>query len=191
MADRLTIENRTFLDQDIHSTSFGCGDYEICLFQGCNFSEVRLRDFRFIDCVFAECNFSNAKIQNLTLNSVQFKNCKLLGMNFETCNNLLFEASFVGCSLDYSTFLEMNIKGTRFERSSLIDVDFTNAGLEGAVFADCDLRGTIFNATNLEKADFTTARNYALDPDRNRLKKAKFSLPAVLGLLAKYRIVIE
>jgi fluoroquinolone resistance protein len=43
----------------------------------------------------------------------------------------------------------------------------------------------------LEKADFRTAYNYSIDPEKNRIKKAKFSIFGVTGLLDKYDIEIE
>jgi hypothetical protein len=53
------------------------------------------------------------------------------------------------------------------------------------------LSGATFENTNLEKADFRTSFNYSIDPEINRIKKAKFALPEVLGLLNKYDLVIE
>jgi hypothetical protein len=44
---------------------------------------------------------------------------------------------------------------------------------------------------NLEKADFSTAKNYTIDAENNKLKKAIFSLPEVIGLLSKYDIIIN
>jgi hypothetical protein len=43
----------------------------------------------------------------------------------------------------------------------------------------------------LEKVDFRTAVNYAFDPNSNKIKKAKFSLMGLAGLLSKYDIDIE
>jgi len=43
----------------------------------------------------------------------------------------------------------------------------------------------------LENADLRTSYNYSIDPDANRIRKAKFSLPAVIGLLDKYYLDIE
>ncbi|MCG4740016.1 pentapeptide repeat-containing protein, partial [Bacteroides intestinalis] len=48
---------------------------------------------------------------------------------------------------------------------------------------ECDLCYASFHHTNLEKADFSTARNYALNPAANRLKKARFSRYGLEGLL--------
>ena len=47
------------------------------------------------------------------------------------------------------------------------------------------------NLRELEKADFRTAFNYSIDPENNRMKKAKFSPPEVVGLLNKYDIEID
>jgi hypothetical protein len=48
-----------------------------------------------------------------------------------------------------------------------------------------------FEQTTLEKSDFRTSYNYSINPELNRIKKAKFSLNAIAGLLTKYDIVIE
>jgi len=47
-----------------------------------------------------------------------------------------------------------------------------------------------FAHTNLEYADFTTSYNYSINPETNRIHKAKFSMPEVLGLLSHYDIQI-
>jgi uncharacterized protein YjbI with pentapeptide repeats len=71
------------------------------------------------------------------------------------------------------------------------EVDFTDCDLTQSAFDNCDLAKAKFENTNLEKADFRTAYNYALDPEINKVKKAQFSLPGVVGLLSKYDIVIK
>jgi hypothetical protein len=42
----------------------------------------------------------------------------------------------------------------------------------------------------MEKADFRSAFNYSINPEINRIKKAKFSLTGLQGLLGKYDIEI-
>jgi hypothetical protein len=60
-----------------------------------------------------------------------------------------------------------------------------------AVFAECDLSRAVFQAGILEKTDFRSAFNYTIDPELNKLKKAKFSRSGLAGLLEKYNIDIE
>ena len=79
----------------------------------------------------------------------------------------------------------------QWTNSALHELDFSEADLASAVFKGCDLQRSIFSSTNLEKADLGTSFNYSIDPERNRLKKAKFSLAGVVGLLDKYDIHID
>jgi uncharacterized protein YjbI with pentapeptide repeats len=79
----------------------------------------------------------------------------------------------------------------RFQNSQLQEADFAEADLASAVFDNCNLAQAIFDHTTLEKADFRTAYNYSIDPETNRVKKAKFSISGISGLLDKYDIDIE
>lgn len=71
------------------------------------------------------------------------------------------------------------------------EVDFGRADLTGSSLNDCDLHSAVFDNTNLSKCDFRKASNYIIDPENNKISKAKFSLIGVPGLLTKYDIVIE
>jgi uncharacterized protein YjbI with pentapeptide repeats len=59
------------------------------------------------------------------------------------------------------------------------------------MFENCNLAQAVFERTNLEKVDFHTSYNYNIDLESNRVKKAKFSIDGVVGLLAKYDLIIE
>jgi uncharacterized protein YjbI with pentapeptide repeats len=98
---------------------------------------------------------------------------------------------FEVCNLNLSSFYKLKLKNMRFVNCTLHEVDFTEADLTASLFENCDLQRTLFANTNLEKADFRTAFNYSIDPELNRIKKARFSMPGVLGLLSKYNIDIE
>src|SRR5690606_13347999 len=80
---------------------------------------------------------------------------------------------------------------TNFLDCSIKNAIFTDADLTKAVFNRADLAGTVFSHTLLKEADFTTAINYALDPALNVVKKAKFSLYGLPGLLAQYDIKVQ
>jgi uncharacterized protein YjbI with pentapeptide repeats len=85
----------------------------------------------------------------------------------------------------------MNLKKMQWTNSALHELDFSEADLSSAIFEGCDLQRSIFAGTNLEKSDLRTSYNYSIDPEQNRLKKAKFSLPGVIGLLDKHDIQID
>ena len=103
---------------------------------------------------------------------------------------MLFAVDFNNWILNLSSFCKRKLKRTNFNNSSLQEVDFTEADLTSAIIDNCDLGRAIFEDTILEKADLRTAYNYSIDPDKNRIKKARFSIPGVVGLLDKYDIEI-
>jgi len=115
----------------------------------------------------------------------------MLGLQFDTCNEFGLSFSFDDCTLNHSSFYQRKLKKTIFKSSQLHEVDFTECDLTGAQFDNCDLLGAAFENTILKTADFRTSINYSINPDTNQIKKAKFSLPAVIGLLDKYDIKIE
>lgn len=167
------------------------GEYENCTFANCNFEETNLTEFKFIDCEFRDCNWSLAQLHGTVLREVKFKDCKMLGIQFENCNEFGLSFSFENCQVNHSTFFQMNIKKTIFRNCQLREIDFSESNLTNVIFDNCDLAQAIFINTILDKADFRTAYNYSLDPENNRIKKAKFSILGISGLLDKYDIVIE
>jgi uncharacterized protein YjbI with pentapeptide repeats len=98
---------------------------------------------------------------------------------------------FENCVLKLAVFYKLKLKKTRFKNCNLQETEFTEADLTSASFDNCDLQRAIFQKTNLEKVDFRTSFNYSIDPEQNRITKARFSRLGVVGLLDKYRIEIE
>ena len=71
------------------------------------------------------------------------------------------------------------------------EVDFSGANLTKAAFTRADFLDSRFVDTNLSGADFSHASNYAINPTVNRLKKAIFTLPEAMSLLAAFDIVLK
>jgi fluoroquinolone resistance protein len=172
-------------------TALSGEEFESCTFDNCDFSESDLADSLFTDCRFIDCNLSMAKVGLCGLRNVVFTNCKIVGVDFTNCLPFLFSVGFEKCSMDYCHFLRMKLKKTAFRECSIRDADFSESDLSGAFFDGCDLAHTIFSRTNLSNADLRTARNYSIDPEANILRKARFSLSGVAGLLERYEVVIE
>jgi len=82
-------------------------------------------------------------------------------------------------------------KKTNFKNSQFHETDFSECDLTNSIFDNCDLTRAIFENTILENVDFRTAYNFEIDPELNRIKRAKFSVGNIPGLLTKYDIKIE
>ena len=165
--------------------------FEHCKFISCDFSYANLSGLVFMACVFEGCNLLLVRLSDTGLQDVNFKDCKLSGADFSKSRDFLFEVNFSNCILDNSIFYKKKSKGAKFTDCSLVETDFTEADLTDAQFVNCNLNRAFFNRTILKNADLRTSYNFIIDPDSNNLKKARFSVHGLAGLLVKYDIRIE
>jgi fluoroquinolone resistance protein len=184
-------EGQTFKNLDFKQNPLPRSTYEDCTFINCDFSGVILSGFEFADCSFSGCNLSLTPVEHTAFRQVTFRDCKMLGLRFDQCNPFGFSLSLERCNLSHASFYKVKMKKTRFIQVILEEADCTEADLSGSVLDRCELQGAIFDQTNLEQADLRSAVNYSLDPARNRLKKAKFGLSGVPGLLLHHQIMID
>ena len=183
-------EDQTYEGPDFKEQPFVKGTYEYCTFKNGDFSGADLSHTLFVECVFLNCNVSQAKLENTVFRDSKFKDCKMLGLRFDTCNEYGLAVGFENCTLNHSTFYKTKIKKTSFKNTQLQEVDFTGCDATGSVFDNCNFTGATFDNTVLEKADLRTSFNYYINQEVNRIKKARFSLSQVSGLLDKYDIEI-
>lgn len=184
-------ENTNFEKQNYSQIALAKGEYDNCKFVNCVFLDSDLSNVNFTECEFQDCDLSNVNLRHTVLNDVSFSNCKLLGLQFNHCSDFLFSISFKECNLSLASFYQVKAKGTKFSICGLQHVDFTEADLTSSLFNDCDFKAAIFERTMLEKSDFRSSYNYVINPETNKIKKAKFSMPEVLGLLRKYNIEVK
>ena len=178
-------------DQSFNQNTIQKGEYESCIFKNCNLANSNLSEMKFIDCEFNGCNLSLAILNGTAFQNVTFIDCKMLGLQYNACNGFGFSVFFEGCQMNHSSFFKVRLKKTRFINCQLEEIDFSEADLSQAEFDNCNLSQSVFNHTLLEKADFRTSYNITIDPEANKIKKAKFSLQETPGLLRKYNIDIE
>lgn len=189
--NRTFTEGETFKGVAFTEKGLPKGDYEDCVFDQCIFSASDLSNHNFVECEFVDCDLSTAKIASTSFQDIRFIRCKVLGVHFERCNEFLFSVNFEGCQLNLSSFYQRSLKKTKFKDCNLGEVDFVEADLTKAVFDNCNLEGAIFENTLLPEADLSTSYNFSIDPEINRIHKAKFSKAGVVGLLGKYNITVE
>ncbi|MFT3793162.1 pentapeptide repeat-containing protein [Flavobacterium sp.] len=181
-----TFEKTIFFGQKLSNREF-----DGCVFRHCDFSNTVFSECRFIDCTFIDCNLAMAKLPATALQTVAFEQCKLLGIRFDEALDFLFGVHFTDCILDYSWFSRKKMQKTTFANTSLKGVNFEGCDLTSATFDNCNLEDAVFHETILAGADLTTAYHFRIDPEFNPMKKAKFSVNGIPGLLDKYDIKIE
>lgn len=183
--------NQTFTKMNFSIDLFPKGEMEICVFKDCDLSSVDLCECRFIETEFIGCDLSNAKISQTSFQDVVFRDCKMLGLQFQECNHFAFSITFTNSILDHASFFKVNLKECAFLDCHMHDVDFTDANLSKLELLSCDLHDARFEHSILEKTDFREAINYSIDPNINRIKDALFSAQGALGLLDNFDIKID
>ncbi len=185
------IEDRAFTKASTADLQQQKATFENCRFISCDFANGNLSNIIFGDCQFEGCNLALCDIKNSGLQNIHFKDCKLSGVDFSKSRDFLFAVHAESCILDNAILYQRKNKGAKFIGCSMTETDFTEADLTNTVFDNCNLNRAFFNRTQLKGADFTSSYNFIIDPDMNFVKKAKFSLHGLPGLLSKYDILIK
>lgn len=148
-----------------------------------------LSDHKYLDCTVRNSVISGCAIDRAVL-SVHFEQCKIEGLNFFTVKTSLLAVSFERCVIRHCSFAGLKLHNTRFTHCELINVDFADADLTSADFQSSRFVESTFNNTTLTKANFREAIGYMIDPQRNKVRGARFDLPEVLSLLLPFGIRI-
>lgn len=164
--------------------------FEDCTFRNFDFTGINLAGINFTTTTFEDCNFSMIKFANVGLDNVHFVGCKMVGTDFSAVKDFLFSANFSTCILDYAAFMKKKNRKSKFVNCSLKGTDFSEADLSESIFDRCDLNNAVFVNSTLTGVNFTTAFNFTIDPERNLLRKAKFSTDGLAGLLTTYGIIV-
>lgn len=165
--------------------------FENCTFQNCDLTEADFFGCDFLKCSFKQCNLSMVKFGHIGFDKVQFDECKMIGVDFSNTKDFLFSIDFSNCILDYTAFMKKKNRKAKFVNCSLKGADFSEADLTSAIFEKCDLSTAIFMRSILSSVNFVSSYNFTIDPEKNLLRKAKFSLDGLPGLLSNYGIIVE
>lgn len=186
------------VDEDFSDTEISDAIFSNCIFERCSFQNAFITSCHFDNCTFKHCNVSMAEFDSVRMFDISFLGCKLLGINWSNCIDALnyasknsfkvrykkgFNVTFTDCLLRDNSFGGMELKHIVFSGCSLNGASFITVDLSHAKFTDCDLTNCHFEDTVLFKTDFTTATGYVINSARNKLAKAKFSLPEAISLL--------
>jgi fluoroquinolone resistance protein len=165
--------------------------FENCTFQNCDFTEADFFGCDFLKCTFKQSNLSMVKFGHIGFDKVQFDECKIIGADFSNTKDFLFSVDFSNCILDYAAFMKKKNRKAKFVSCSLKGADFSEADLTSSIFEKCDLSTAVFMRSILSDVNFVSSYNFTIDPEKNLLRRAKFSLDGLPGLLANYGIIVE
>lgn len=189
--------SQTFKKLNHKNERFIKKEYDSCTFIKCVFSDSIFLDCIFRNCVFKDCELNLIKIAGCSFSDTYFENSQLVGVDWtETSlveNKFAFvkPTNFVGCNLNHSVFMWLNLKGILLTKCGARDADFSEADMTHANCTFTDFANSRFWNTNLTEADFSGATNYAIAANFNTFKKTKFSLPEAMSLLYSLDIILD
>lgn len=186
--------NQVFTEISDEEAEFEGIEFEQCRFANCHFRGTAFRACTFVDCVFEVCDLSMLRVTASRFTNARFTECKIIGVDWTDASALTALATsmaFRRCNLDYSFFGKLDLRGIQIVECEAREVDFTETNLRRASFTGSDLAGAKFSRTDLREANFVGAQHYAIDPTKNKVQKARFALPDVVGLLAPFDIKVE
>ena len=158
-----------------------------CTFSNCSFRETQFHKCRFNTCLFEKCDLSLIEVPDSSFQSTQFKQSKVIGVNWTLATWSQFTRhapiQFDDCVLDYATFIGLTLQKISFQGCRLRQVEFSEADLTDANFQNATLTESRFRQTNLTRANFTQAVEYTIDVTQNIVTKTQFSLPEAYALL--------
>lgn len=184
----------TFSDCDLSHKTISTCEFSYCTFERCTFVSATLHHCKFRGCTFKKCLLSAVEINDTSIDDVIFEESKVIGITWamqdKTSLNRLY-MHFEHCVIDYSYFFDLDLKKIHMTQCQAHEVEFEQVNFAYADFSQTDFLHARFSGTNLSHAKFIGATNYVIDPRTNKLVKAKFSMPDVIGLLIPFQISIE
>ena len=147
-----------------------------------------------MDCTFVRCDLSLCSVEECSFTTTEFIDSRIIGVNWTEASwpalGLFDAIGFERCAISHSTFVGLRLRRVKIVDCVAHDVDFAEANLSEAVCVGTDFKDSRFLHTDLSEADFTGARNYAIAPTLNTLRKARFSLPEAMALLYGLDIIL-
>lgn len=170
-------------------------EFGACTFIKCAFNETFFQDCNFQNCIFKNCDLSLVRLKGCSFTNTRFEDSQVIGVNWTetswaTSKAIFKPVDFLGCVINYSTFMGLNLKKVVISKCTARDVSFEDANLTQANCSYTDFMNSRFMRTNLTETDFTGAKNYTIAASLNTLKKTKFSLPEAMSLLYNLDIAL-
>lgn len=148
-----------------------CG-FQMSRFDGCTWAHNVVMEGDFSQCRFEACALNNSFFSASTLSGFAFEQGHITACVFEKClaqaatfngstlekNSLVGggwqESRFTGCRLNsFTTGLDINLSGVRFEQCSMCKIGFTRACLQDSHFQHCTLLEACCDKANLDSAN--------------------------------------
>jgi uncharacterized protein YjbI with pentapeptide repeats len=153
-------------------------------FANSKIDKLRLRDARLV-----KCDLSNSVLRSFEANSVEFIDCRLLGMRAVECQwrDVLFE----NCDIRYAQLNDSQIRRSEFRTCNLTEADLRDSNLEGAIFSRVLLHRADLSRAKLRGADLGGAEIEGIILQPLDLRGAIVSVAQAIHLARLLGVIIK
>jgi fluoroquinolone resistance protein len=137
------IEDVVFENIDFRTEALKKGEYENCTFKKCVLADCDLNTFKFIGCIFENCDLSLANINKVVLRDVQFKDCKMVGLKFDTTDSFSISITIDHCILTNSIFSATNLEKADFTTAFNYSIDMDSNKIKKSKHSKGQLGGLL------------------------------------------------
>ncbi|WP_346352943.1 pentapeptide repeat-containing protein [Azotosporobacter soli] len=132
-------------------------------FKNCDLNGLDLSGKKFASIIFEDCNLNDVDLSSTVIEIGEFKNCLLIGVNFEKAD--LVNVEFIGCAMQKVNLSHVRIEGVGIKESNLANASLKSSEIEYSdanVFKDVNLHGADLSGTKIgwfsgEKINFEKA----------------------------------
>lgn len=164
-------EDRTFTGLEMQEAELAGKEFTGCTFVGCKAQDSRWSGCRLEDCVFERCDLTQARVAGMVAGKLQFRGCKLMGVEWTELGRLA-SLGFYECTLQFASFLRLNLCRAQFIDCTIGEANFFEVDLGEADFRGSSLTGSVFRGCKLRKTDFSAATGVFVDPGANEAREA-------------------
>lgn len=165
--------------------------FKHCIFVDCSFLGNKLNKTQFEDCLFENCNLTMPKIMGTEFKNIQFKKCKIARINFSRVKNKVMFFSFEKFSLIQCISSDLILRESNFIGCEIDGTDFLNIDLFESNFKSSRFKETIFQNCNLIGSNFLKTERVKINPAINKMEKARFDKENLFGLVSYFGIKIN
>ena len=183
-------DEETFEGSDFRGATLRSKSFSDCEFRECSFQKADFRYSVFENCRLSGCDLTMALVADARFLDVEFKDCKLMGIDWSQVSGLVFSVGFTRCVLSHGSFIDLAMKNVRVIDCRADETNFSGSNLQGADFSRTNLEAAKFAGADLTRADLSQATNYAINPNDSILRDTRFSIGAALAVAKRMGIVV-
>ena len=178
-----------FFDETVEGLNVSDMDIFGCVFVNCKFRNCVFEGVSFSNCLFKGCDLSFINLSQGTVTRTEIVESKLTGVNltYGILNNVLIKST----PCRFANFSEARIVATQFVACDMNSCAMDKCRIKQSEFIQCDLTGSNFTRTSLKDLDLRGNRIHGIVLLGGELDGATISTGQAIDLVKLMGVHVE